>query len=193
MTVPAVPDWLVPPHEGWHFEDLLALTLDGSQHIELIDGAFIPMSLPSKFHAQVVRNLQARLDRLCPAGLRADSEKTVRIDDDSGPQADVLVVAASAYEDQKRATWYDGSDVILAAEVVSPSSLVRDRERKPQIYAKAAIKYLWRVENEDDSPVIYTSELDAASVAYDVTGIFYQRLKLSVPFPIDLDLSELTQ
>jgi Uma2 family endonuclease len=193
LTVPAVPDWLVPPHEGWHFEDLLALTLDGSQHIELIDGAFIPMSPPSKFHSQVVRNLQARLDRLCPAGLRADSEKTVRIDDDSGPQADVLVVAASAYEDQKRATWYDGSDVILAAEVVSPSSLVRDRERKPQIYAKAAIKYLWRVENEDDSPVIYTSELDAASVAYDVTGIFYQRLKLSVPFPIGLDLSELTQ
>lgn len=193
MTVPAVPDWLVPPHEGWHFEDLLALTLDGSQHIELIDGAFIPMSPPSKFHAQVVRNLQARLDRLCPAGLRADSEKTVRIDDDSGPQADVLVVAASAYEDQKRATWYEGSDVILAAEVESPSSLVRDRERKPQIYAKAAVKYLWRVENEDDSPVIYTSELDAASVAYDVTGIFYQRLKLSVPFPIDLDLSELTQ
>ena len=193
MTVPAVPDWLVPPHEGWHFEDLLALPLDDTQPIELIDGAFVPMSPPSKFHAQAVRNLQARLDHLCPAGFRADSEKIVRIDDDNGPQADVLVVTASAYEDPKRATWYHGSDVILAAEVVSPSSRVRDRERKPQIYAKAAIKYLWRVENSGDRPVIYTSELDAASVAYDVTGIFYQRLKLSVPFPIDLDLGELTQ
>ena len=71
---------------------------------------------------------------------RADSEKIVRIDDDNGPQADVLVVTASAYEDPKRAPWYDGSDVILAAEVESPSSRVRDRERKPQIYAKAAIK-----------------------------------------------------
>jgi len=193
LIVPAVPDWLVPPHEGWHFEDLLALPLDGSQHIELIDGALVPMSAPSKFHVQVIRNLQAQLDRLCPEGLRADSETVVRIDDDNGPEADVLVVTASAHDDHERATWYDGSDVILAMEVESPSSRVRDRERKPQIYAKAAIKYLWRIENEDDSPVIYTSELDAASVTYEVTGIFHHRLKLSVPFPIDLDLGELAQ
>jgi len=73
-----------------------------------------------------------------------------------------------------------------------PSSRARARERKPQIYAKAAIKFLWRIEDVDDSPVIYTSELDAASTAYDVTGIFYHRLKLSAPFPIDLDLGELT-
>lgn len=191
--MPAVPDWLVPPHEGWHFEDLLGLSLDGSQHIELIDGAFIPMSPPSKFHVQVVRNLQALLDRQCPAELRADSEKTVRINGDNGPQADVLVVTASAHDDQERAAWYDGSDVVLAAEVESPSSRARDRERKPQIYAKAAIKYLWRIENSGDRPVIYTAELDSASLAYDVTGIFHHRLKLSVPFPIDLDLGELTQ
>ena len=191
--MPAVPDWLVPPHEGWHFEDLLGLSLDGSQHIELIDGAFIPMSPPSKFHVQVVRNLQAVLDRQCPAELRADSEKTVRIDDDNGPQADVLVVTAGAHDDQERAAWYDGSDVVLAAEVESPSSRARDRERKPQIYAKAAIKYLWRIENSGDRPVIYTAELDSASLAYDVTGIFHHRLKLSVPFPVDLDLGELTQ
>jgi len=30
-------------------------------------------------------------------------------------------------------------------------------------------------------------------VGYDVTGIFYQRLKLSLPFPVGLDLSELTE
>jgi Uma2 family endonuclease len=191
--VPAVPDWLVPPHEGWHFEDLLGLSLDSSQHIELIDGAFIPMSPPSKFHVQVIRNLQAVLDRQCPAGLRADSEKTVRIDDDNGPQADVLVVPAGTHDEQEPAGWYDGSDVILAVEVESPSSRARDRERKPQIYAKAAIKYLWRIENSGDRPVIYTAELDSASLAYDVTGIFHHRLKLSVPFPIDLDLGELTQ
>jgi Uma2 family endonuclease len=190
--VPAVPDWLVPPHEGWHFEDLLALSLDGSQHIELIDGAFIPMSPPSKFHVQVTRNLQAQFDQWCPAGFGADSEKIIRVDDDNGPQADVLVVKESAHDDLERPGWYDGSDVLLAVDVVSPSTWARDRERKPQVYAKAGIKFLWRVEDEDDSPVIYTSELDAAS-AYNVTGIFYHRLKLSAPFPVDLDLGELTQ
>lgn len=189
----AVPDWLVPPYEGWHFRDLLALPLDNSRHIELIDGAFIPMSPQSKFHVRVIRNLQAELDRQCPAELRADSEMTVRVDDDNGPEPDVLVVTASAYNDEERATWYDGSDVILAVEVVSPSSLVRDRERKPQIYAKASIRYLWRIENEDGSPVLYAYELDAATLVYVVTGIFHDRMKMSVPFPIDLDLRELTR
>jgi Uma2 family endonuclease len=189
--VTAVPDWLVPPYEGWHFDDLLALPLDSARHIELIDGALIPMSPPSKFHVRVIRNLQAQLDRQAPAHLRADSEMTVRVDDYNGPEPDVLVVTASAYDDHDRATWYDGSDVILAVEVVSPSSLVRDRERKPQIYAKAAIRHLWRVENEGGSAVLYTYELDVASAAYVVTGIFHDRLKLSVPFPIDLDLGVL--
>lgn len=193
MLVPAVPDWLVPPHEGWHFEDLLALPLDGSQPIELIDQALIPMSPAAKFHAQVIRNLQARLEEQCPAGLRVDSEKIVRIDDDNGPVTDVLVLKASPHNAPQRAAWYDGSDVILAVEVVSPSSRARDRERKPQIYAKAAISYLWRIEEEDDGPVIYTSELDAASGGYIVSGIFHHRLKLSAPFSVDLDLSELTQ
>jgi len=191
--VPAVPDWLVPPYEGWHFADLLALSLDGSQHIELIDGALIPMSPPSKFHVQVIRNLQAQFDQQCPADFRTDSEKIVRIDDENGPQTDVLVVKADAQDDPERAAWYDGSDVILAVEVVSPSTRARDRERKPEIYAKAAINYLWRIEGEDDSPVIYTTELDAASAAYIVTGIFHHRLKLSAPIPVDLDIGELTQ
>jgi hypothetical protein len=166
--VTAIPDWLVPPYEGWHFDDLLALPVDVSRHIELIDGALIPMSPQS-------------------------SEMTVRVDGDNGPEPDVLVVTASAYEDQERATWYDGPDVILAVEVVSPSSAARDRERKPQICAKAAIKYLWRIENEGGSPVVYTYEFDAASAAYVVTGIFHDRLRLPVPFPVDLDLAELTR
>jgi len=189
----AVPGWLVPPYEGWHFDDLLALPVDRSQHVELIDGALVPMSPQSKFHVRVIRNLQAGLDRQAPAGLRADSEITVRVDDNNGLEPDVLVVTASAYDDNERATWYDGSDVILAVEVVSPSSLVRDRERKPQIYAKAGIRYLWRIENEDGSPVVYTYELDAASASYGVTGIFHDHLALPVPFPVDLDLGELTR
>jgi Uma2 family endonuclease len=190
--VTALPDWLVPPYEGWHFEDLLTLPLDAARHIELIDGALIPMSPQSKFHVRVIRNLQAELDRQSPAHLRADSEMTVRIDNDNGPEPDVLVVTASAYADQERATWYDGSDVILAVEVVSPSSLVRDRERKPQIYAKAGIRFLWRIENEGGKPVLYAYELDAATGVYAVTGIFHDRLAMSVPFPVSIDLGELT-
>jgi hypothetical protein len=73
--------------EGWHFDDLLGLPQDGVRHIGLIGGALIPMSPQSKFHVRVTRNLQAELDRQSPPGLRADSEMTVHVDDNNGPEA----------------------------------------------------------------------------------------------------------
>jgi hypothetical protein len=39
--------------------------------------------------------------------------------------------------------------------------------------------------------VLYAYELDAASGAYVATGIFNDRLQLSMPFPIEIDLGEL--
>ncbi len=79
----------------------------------------------------------------------------------------------------------------LVVEVVSAESRTRDRERKPQLYAKAGIPHFWRVENIDGRPVVYVYELDPATGAYAPSGIFHDRLKVSVPFEIDIDLSEI--
>jgi Protein of unknown function (DUF820). len=82
--------------------------------------------------------------------------------------------------------------VLLAVEVVSPDSHMRDRERKPQLYARAGIPHYWRVERSDDwRPVVYVYEIDPATEAYVITGIHHDRLKLTVPFDIDIDLAEI--
>jgi Uma2 family endonuclease len=75
----------------------------------------------------------------------------------------------------------------------SKSSEIRDRETTPRRYAEAGIRHFWRVENDGGRPVVYVYELDPAPRAYTLTGIFHDRLTTSVPFPIDVSLTDLTR
>jgi Uma2 family endonuclease len=106
------------------------------------------------------------------------------------PEPEVSVVRADA-DLSPEATALRAADIVLAAEVVSPDSEERDRERKPQLYAKAGIPHFWRVENTSGHPTVYVYELDPATRAYALTGIHHDQLKVAVPFDIDIDLKEL--
>ncbi|WP_433728352.1 hypothetical protein ACQP0C_38720 [Nocardia sp. CA-129566] len=53
--------------------------------------------------------------------------------------------------------------------------------------------HYWRIERRDADAVVYAYELDPASRAYGLVGIFHDRLKISVPFPIDIDLTSIGQ
>jgi Uma2 family endonuclease len=76
-------------------------------------------------------------------------------------------------------------------EVVSEDSEDRDREVKPRKYAQAGIPHYWRVEENQGLPVVYAYEIDPATQAYGLTGIFHDKLELTVPFPVDIDLTAL--
>lgn len=116
---------------------------------------------------------------------------TVVLGQRQGPEPDVVVIRAEA-ETTDEQTSYEAAAVLLAVEVVSPESEVRDRERKPQLYAKAGILHFWRVERgADGSPIVYVFELEPATHVYVPLGIFHDRLKLSQPFDMDIDLSEI--
>lgn len=81
------------------------------------------------------------------------------------------------------------ADVVLAVEVVSPGSEVRDRGRRPRLYAMAAIPLL--AGGERRRPTVYVHELDPAVPACVPAGIHRDRLRLAVPFGIDIDLTEI--
>jgi Uma2 family endonuclease len=84
------------------------------------------------------------------------------------------------------------ADVVLAIEVVSPASEARDRERKPQLYARAGIPHFWRVEQgHGRHPVVYVYVLDEVTGTYVATNIFRDHVKTPVPFTIDIDLTEI--
>ncbi|MFI6777112.1 Uma2 family endonuclease [Nocardia sp. NPDC050412] len=115
---------------------------------------------------------------------------TVTLGRNQRPEPDIVVVHADR-DGGLELTTYQADDVVLAVEVVSPESRSRDRERKPQLYAQAGITHFWRVENVDGRPVVYVYELDPATKVYALTGIHHEQLKLSVPFDIDIDLTDI--
>ncbi|MCP2291838.1 Uma2 family endonuclease [Nocardia amikacinitolerans] len=193
MTVEPLPDWVVPPPGGYTVDAFLELR-GLPKHTELIDGALVFVSPQEKWHRQVLSLLRRELDLQAPAHLRADREMAVRLGKRQMPEPDVLVVTTEAFERKQPSSYYFAEDLVLAVEAVSPDSLERDRETKPLKYAKAGLPHYWRVErDEDDRAVVYAYDLDPVSERYVPIGIFHDRLKVSVPFPIDIDLTTIGQ
>lgn len=182
-----VPQWMFPPVEGFSADDLDRLP-DLPPHTELIDGSLVLVSPQKDLHTTLVSFLESRLREQAPAAFRARREMTVVLGRDQRPEPDVLVVQADAVG--RHMTKYPASAVELAVEVVSPESASRDRARKPQLYARAGIPHFWRVEDADDRPVVYVYELDPATREYGLSGVHRERLKVTAPFAIDIDLAE---
>ncbi|WP_369778070.1 Uma2 family endonuclease [Streptomyces sp. R33] len=178
--------WPVPPAGGWTGDDLDRLP-NLPPHTELINGSLLFASPQTRFHMRALRFFEQQLESMVPVGLEVVREFTIDIDRRNRPEPDVIVAEEDSEDpDQTR---LPASIVRLAIEVVSTESVGRDRETKPIKYARAKIPHFWRVENQEGRAVVYVYELDPATKAYVATGIFHDRLKVSVPSPIDLDLT----
>lgn len=182
-------EWPRPPTGGYVADDLDWLP-HLPPHTELIDGSLVFMSPQSAFHMRALRLLEQSLLRQTRDELRVVREMTVTLGRRNRPEPDILITRAEADRGMDQTT-YQPEDVLLAVEVVSPDSESRDRDTKPSKYAAAGIPHFWRVENNNGAPVVYVFELEPASRTYAVTGIHHERLKVSQPFPVDLDLTAL--
>ncbi|MEU8565606.1 Uma2 family endonuclease [Streptomyces cyaneofuscatus] len=189
----ANPGWPVPPPDGYTVDDFFTLD-DLPPHTELIDGSLVFVSPQRKFHTLAMYLLEQGLRQHVPADLRVRREMAVVLGKRNAPEPDLLVVTAEADGDQ-RTTRYQAADVLLAVEVVSPDSEDRDRDTKPHKYAAAGIKHFWLVEmtGENDRPMVITYELDPVNKTYVSTGVHHDRLKLSAPYDIDIDLTAIDE
>lgn len=189
---PRQPDgspWPTPPEGGYSLDDLY--TLDLPPHTQLIDGSLVFVSPQRKFHSLAIDLLVHRLRSLAPEHLRVRREMAVVLNPHTVPEPDVIVVNADADADENQ-TRYNVEDILLAVEVVSPESESRDRDYKPFKYAQAGIPHFWRVEMTDRGlPVVYVFELEPATKSYVARGIHRDQLKVEVPYPITVDLTEL--
>ncbi|MFF3466030.1 Uma2 family endonuclease [Streptomyces sp. NPDC001984] len=181
--------WPVPPQDGYTVDDLFTLP-DLPPHTELIDGSLVFVSPQRDFHSIVIDLLVHGLRSTVPSELRVRREMTVVLDRRNGPEPDISVVRAEAVKSREQ-TYFAVADVLLAVEVVSPSSEARDRDTKPHKYAAAGIPHFWLVEmaGEDDHPVVQVYERGEATSTYVLTGIHHDHVKVSVPYDIDIDLT----
>ncbi|MPY30681.1 Uma2 family endonuclease [Streptomyces adustus] len=179
--------WPIPPEGGWTADDLDRLP-DLPPHTELIDGSLVFVSPQTLFHSRAVSFFEWQLQSLAPAEFEVVREFTIDIDRQNRPEPDVIVVRADVVDDPEQ-TRYPADAVTLAIEVVSAESVSRDRETKPLKYARAGIAHYWRVENEKGRAAVHAFELEPTTGAYTSVGIFRERMKVGMPFPMDLDLT----
>ncbi|MFJ4818781.1 Uma2 family endonuclease [Streptomyces sp. NPDC088801] len=183
------PPWPTPPEGGWTADDLDRLP-NLPPHTELIDGSLVFLSPQTIFHERAIDFFKWQLQSLAPADLEVFREFTIDLDRQNRPEPDVVVVRGDVVEDPDQ-TRFPAGAVLLAIEVVAEDSVSRDRETKPLKYARAKIPHYWRVENEDGRAAVHVFELEPTTGAYAGINIFRERMKVDVPFPADLDLTQI--
>ncbi|WP_035854358.1 Uma2 family endonuclease [Kitasatospora azatica] len=185
----AVPDWMIPPVEGFTAEDLDRLP-DLPPHTELLDGSLVLVSPQKYYHMIAIDLLKDGLRAAAPPDFRVAREMTVTLGKFDRPEPDIMVVRASAVAARGQNSTFLPEDVLLAIEVVSPESVRRDRDIKPEKYARAGIPHFWRVEEDQRGrPVVYVFELEPASQTYIGVDVCHNRLKVTEPYSIDIDLT----
>jgi Uma2 family endonuclease len=181
--------WPIPPEGGYCAEDLDTIP-DLPPHTQLIDGSLVFVSPQVIFHKRAILMLWREFAAAAPPQFAAHTEMTVTLGPKQRPEPDVVITWAAAEKDLGQSD-FRPQDVLLVVEVVSAESRVRDRKRKPLLYAEAGIRIFWRVERDAGKAVVYTYELDPATTTYVPTGIHRDRVTASWPFEVDIDLTEI--
>lgn len=179
--------WPVPPVGGYRFEDLFTLP-DLPKHTELLDGGLVFVAPQSNYHSLLIDVISKSLRVAAPREYLVRREMIIRLSDRTALEPDVVVLPAEAVTSRTQRS-FEAAQVLLAVEVMSPSSVERDRDLKPHLYAAAGIAHYWRVEWETATPIAFTYRL-ASDGRYQPTGEFIGRLTLAEPYPVDIDLTE---
>ncbi|MEU4693155.1 Uma2 family endonuclease [Actinoplanes sp. NPDC023714] len=179
----------VPPADGWTVEDLEGLPDDGVRR-ELLDGILHVSPSPSTAHQALVILLGAALTRGCPEHLFVSQANDVVLSSRRKFIPDLLVVTFDAAK--KPGGKFQAADVVLAVEIVSPSSQSMDRVMKPALYAKHGIPFYWLIETENDLSVT-TYRLDPEDRVYQPTGAFSggDTIRLAEPWRMEIPITEI--
>ncbi|MDP1891710.1 MAG: Uma2 family endonuclease [Gemmatimonadaceae bacterium] len=177
----------------WTPDDVWALPDDGNRY-ECIDGVLLVTPSPQPPHQFVLGALSPRLyayvraERLgrvltSPADLRLESSNVV--------QPDLFVVAQAPGAAVMR-VWREVTSLLLAVEVLSPSTARYDRGLKRRYYQRANVAEYWIVDSEarlierwrrgEQRPEVVADVLTwhpegaAAAMELDVAALFEEAL-----------------
>jgi len=182
MTVVTV----MPRQErDWTVDDLESLPVDGLQY-ELIDGILVVSPAPVPRHQRAVRAIFRLLDAGCPPDWEVffaplDYQPNRR----TSVQPDVLVVARDEVG-EKNLT----QTLLLAVEVLSPSTRRKDLVLKHSVYADAGVASYWTVDPAEPSVTCW----DLVDGRYVEVGRATGDESLTVdrPFPVTVEPTGLT-
>ncbi|TDD11241.1 Uma2 family endonuclease [Nonomuraea deserti] len=168
-------------------DDLLKFPDDGNRY-ELCNGSLLVSPAPTKLHQLVLYQLQRILDEAAPPELVLLSAVNLRVSDQDLYIPDFVVATEESLHTDE--LMFSPDELLLAVEVGSPSTSMRDEGLKTLAYAKAGIPGYWRIELAEE-PTLYAYELTGDKydppAAYKAGSVAH----LTTPFPVGFDPAEL--
>lgn len=132
----------------WTVEMLHGLPEDGNRY-EIIDGELFVTPSPTRWHERVVKRLGQMLDAyVVREHIAAEvfaNDADIERDQHTLVQPDVLVIDATRERDHS--VWPPMHCLMLAIEVLSPSTSRRDRTTKRALYLGEGVEY-WIVDQD---------------------------------------------
>ena len=139
---------MATPQKLWTVEEVHALPDDGNRY-EVVDGELLVTPAPSWRHMYAVRALFLRLHEhaaahriaavaFAPADVRYAPRTTVQPD----------VFAVPLVDGRPPRSWEDAGRLLLAVEVLSPSTARADRIVKRRLYQREGVPEYWIVDTD---------------------------------------------
>lgn len=168
----------------WTVDDLDRLPDDGLQY-ELLDGILLVSPAPILRHQDVCGNLYLILRQSCPDDLKVYFARVDwRPDARTSLQPDLLVVRKQDLEERNLTM-----PLVLAVEVLSPSSRRKDAVYKRSKYQDSGITHYWLVDPAEPSILALELVDGAYRAAGEARGD--TPLPLERPFPVTITPAEL--
>ena len=175
------------------YEEFRQMEFDGNDNFyyELINGEIVKKSAPSPQHQRLSKNLFRQLDKYIIETKKGEifyAPIDVFLDQYCVPQPDlVFVSSANTHHITKH-----GIECVpdLVVEVISPSSVIRDRIEKKNIYENFGVKEFWLIDPQNEEVEIYFLEnkrYELLSAASRIEG----ELKSNIFADLKIDLKEI--
>jgi Uma2 family endonuclease len=138
-------------------DQVRALPDDGNRY-EVVHGELLVTPAPRAWHQEVVKRLLVALDAYLsrhPAGHVVMAPADISWTDDTLVQPDVFVVDR---EEARTLDWRRMRRLLLAVEVLSPSTARADRFTKRRLYQEVGIPVYWLVDGDARTVEVWTPE-----------------------------------
>lgn len=129
-------------------EDYLSMP-EGGPRYELIEGELLMAPAPNRYHQEISGNIEFILRTYLKKhriGKLYDAPFDVYLDEINVVQPDILFVSNKKAGVLTDAGAEGAPDLVI--EILSPSTMRRDRESKRKVYARTGVEELWLIDPE---------------------------------------------
>jgi Uma2 family endonuclease len=170
----------------WTVDDVASLPED--LHYELINGRLALSPSPLPFHQFLGSEIQYSLRERLPREYFLATDQSVLVDSRNEPRPDVVVMRRTG----ANRTPVLAADVLVAVEVISPESTIRDRRDKLKLYAYAGIPAYWIIDPLGER-ITFSQYLLTSGGAYHQHVQTDGLVTIDQPWEVTLDLLEWTR